>query len=186
MALRECGFPRQLHALSASCVIAVLVAPSAAVGPQTPSLVRILTPSPFSHRTRSRRLAPKHTLTRSKMASQDLFCHKVCFSFFPFHCHIPLLSMLWITGFHRLCLWAFPCCSPRFWFEHRLCFFFHYSGLCLLDVVLGFGWGDGGGLCPWLGAFLCMWWVHVTPSKKITQTLHHLEPLLPKNTTFMK
>lgn len=103
MALRECGFPRQLHALSVSCVIAVLVAPSAVVGPQTPSLVRILTPSSFSHRTRCRRLAPRHTLTRSKMASQDLFCHKVCFSFFPFHCHIPLLSMLWITGFHRLC-----------------------------------------------------------------------------------
>ncbi len=36
MALRECGFPRQLHALSASCLIAVLVAPSAAVGPRAP------------------------------------------------------------------------------------------------------------------------------------------------------
>lgn len=126
-----------------------------------------------------------HTLTRSEMASQDLFCHKVCFSFFPFHCHIPLLSMLWITGFHRLCSWAFPCCSPRFRFEHRLCFFFHYSGLCLLDVVLGFGCGDDGfGLCPWLLGFS----LHVMGACHSQQDNHtnSTPSLLPKTMTFMK
>ncbi len=53
-----------------------------------------------------------------------------------------LLSMLWITGFHCLCSWAFPCCSPRFQFEHRLFLF------PLLGLVFA---GCGAGVRLW-------WW----------------------------
>lgn len=146
------------------CRVSGPISRGRAPGPRPPHWLESSLLPPSSTHSRSRRLAPKHTLTRLETASQDLFCHKVCFSFFPFHCHIPLLYMLWITGFHCLCLWAFPCCSPRFHLN-IVCFFFHYWGLCLLDVVLGFGWGDGSGICPPWGAFLCMWWVHVTPSR---------------------
>ncbi len=146
------------------CRVSGPVSCGRAPGPRPPHWLESSLLPPSSTHSCSRRLAPKHTLTRLETASQDLFCHKVCFSFFPFHCHIPLLSMLWITGFHCLCLWAFPCCSPRFQFEHRLFL------LPLLGLVFA-GCGAGVRLGWWkrdlsaMGAFLCMWWVHVTPSR---------------------
>ncbi len=145
-----------------------------APGPRPPHWLESSLLPPLSHTLTLQETCSETHAHSFKDGQPGFVLPQSLFFFFPFPLSYSLCSPCYGSLVSTVCVRE-PFHAVLLAFSLNIvCFFFHYWGLCLLDAVLGFGCGDGSG-SPWGGFSLHV--MGACHSLKITQTLHHLEPL---------